>query len=145
MPYKDPEKKKEYQKEYRKKNKEKIQEQIKEYREQNKEKIKEQNKEYRKKNKEKIKEHQKEYHKEYQQSPAGKKSTRISHWKGHGIISDDYDALYKRFLETTNCELCNCELTVDKRHTSTTRCLDHDHETGEVRNVLCNACNIKRG
>jgi len=122
------------------------------YREKNKEKIKEQNKEYYEKNKEKIKEKNKEFYennkaymKEYYQTEQGKKSYRISHWKGRGVISNDYDALYNQYINTSNCENCNVELTEDRYITPTTRCLDHEHTTGEFRNILCNMCNIKRG
>jgi len=53
--------KREYEKQYREKNKEKISEKSIEYREKNKEKISEKNKEYFQKNKEKISEKNKEY------------------------------------------------------------------------------------
>jgi len=60
MPFKDPEK----AKEWREKNKEKLKEKNKEYKENNKEKIKEYNKNYREKNKEKLQQKQKEYYEE---------------------------------------------------------------------------------
>tara|TARA_R110000824_G_scaffold17565_4_gene71027 strand:+ start:17 stop:340 length:324 start_codon:yes stop_codon:yes gene_type:complete len=93
------------------------------------------------KNKEKIRKREKEYN----ESPAGKKSKRINNWKRRGVIDPDFDELYKYFLNTKNCDNCNCELTEDKKNTPTTRCLDHCHETGEFRNVLCHSCNVKRG
>ena len=83
--------------------------------------------------------------KEWKQTPAGIKSNRISKWKYSGIICDDWDTLYERYLNTEFCEDCKCELTEDKNNTSTTRCLDHCHETREVRNIVCHACNVKRG
>lgn len=97
-------------------------------------------KEYREKNKDAISERRKEY----RQTEAGKKSKRISNWKKSGVISDDYESLYNFYINSKNCEECKVELTVDKRTTKTTRCLDHNHDTGEFRNVLCQSCNIKR-
>ena len=96
---------------------------------------KEYNKQYYLKNKEK--------HKQYRETEKGKKSHRISNWKRYGVVHQNFDELYEKFINTEYCELCNVKLTVDKRTTCSTRCLDHDHSTGLVRNIVCNSCNIK--
>ena len=124
MPYKDPEKQREYQRRYRANNKEKQAKYHKEWSEENSEKVA-------------------HYKHEWGQTPAGKKSGRIADWKYCGIVSEDYDALYERVISTEKCEFCGVILTEDRKTTSTTRCLDHDHATGEVRGVLCNCCNLK--
>ena len=97
-------------------------EQMKEYRQANKEKIKEQQKEYREANKEKYKEYQKKYY-------------RISTWKSRGVISSDFNALYEKYINTNECELCGTCLT-KKKH------LDHCHITGEFKNIICGVCNV---
>tara|TARA_R100001594_G_scaffold52181_1_gene85717 strand:- start:35 stop:493 length:459 start_codon:yes stop_codon:yes gene_type:complete len=134
---KNKEKGKEYQKEYLKKNRDKANERAKEWYKQNKEKNHEYQKEYRQKNKDKIK--------KYNESSQGIKSMRISRWRRCGVIHSDFDELYEIYLNTKNCELCSVELTEDKKITKTTKCLDHDHNTGLFRNILCNSCNVKRG
>ena len=135
---------KEYQKEYHQNNKEKLKEQRKEYYEKIKEKKKEYNKQYREANKEKKKEYMKEYHKEYNKTEAGKKTYRITRWKHVGVKSDDYNKLYEMYINTTNCEQCNIEL-IEGLYGNNKRVLDHDHKTGEFRNILCHTCNIRRG
>ena len=79
----------------------------------------------------------------YHQTPAGRKNHRIRNWIRQGIISEDYDALYERFMSTTHCETCNVLLTIGNRN-RTDKCLDHDHNIKDrpnVRGVLCRACN----
>ena len=147
---------KEYDKQYREKNKEKRKEYKKKYRQENKEKIKESNKQYREEHKEKINEYKKQYYKEniesrkqyikqYNQTPRGLKLRRIKDWKKRGFKCDYIEELYQHYLLSDQCEKCSVILTVDKITTSTTKSMDHSHITGEFRNILCHACNRKRG
>ncbi len=168
MPYKDPEKRKEYDKKYREQNREKIKETKKIYREKNKEKrleyekknrekILEQQKNYYEKNKEKILEYQKKYKKKWRENNMEKRleyekkyreenhmKVMISNWKYRGLKSDDYESVYNLVMGTEKCDGCDCILTDNKPRTSTSRCMDHDHETGEFRAVLCHSCNLKQ-
>ena len=95
---------------------------------------------YRIQNKDRLNKQKREYRKN------NKKIGRISQWKARGVICDDYDLMYEYYINTKYCSdpTCNVELTEDKIRTETTRCLDHDHHTGEFRDVLCHNCNIKR-
>ena len=65
-----------------------------------------------------------------------------SQWNMRGVVSDNYDDLYDYYMKTKNCELCSIELTIGKR-TKTSKCLDHCHETGQFRNIVCHSCNCK--
>ena len=89
------------------------------------------------------KEKRKAYVKAYNQSPAGKKTYRISKWKGRGIHVDDYDELYKKYLEATHCGKCKKEFVGGKRNNST-KMADHNHniEFNNFRDFLCNQCNV---
>ena len=105
-----------------------------------KERRRESKQKYCRENKEKVAQRKKAY----DQTEQGKKSSRIDKWKRRGVICENFDDLYDYFINCKNCENCDIELTVDKQSTATTRCLDHCHETGEFRNVLCHSCNVKR-
>jgi hypothetical protein len=79
----------------------------------------------------------KEVKKKYTSSPKGQKSNRINNWKFMGIIDEDLSAVYDYMLDETNCMICFKEYKNTKD-----RCLDHDHETGEIRYICCNNCNV---
>ena len=147
-----PEEKKEYMKEYRQRNKDKLRQQKKEYEERKKKDEKYQSKireykrvwanehydpeksaEYYKNNKELCDERNKRWRRE---TPNGQKYSVVSNWKRYGVIHDNFDDLYNHYINTDKCDVCKCEF-----HEKNWRCLDHDHDTGKFRQVLCNACN----
>jgi hypothetical protein len=82
--------------------------------------------------------------KEFRASEAGIKSARITKMKQLGIISDNYEALYEKWKNTTHCEDCNIEL-VGGNNGANRKCTDHDHKTGAFRNIVCHKCNARRG
>ena len=84
MPFKDPEKEKEWRKTY--------------------------NKAYLENNIEAIK----EYKKIYRKTPEGIKTNRICDWKKSGVICDDFNEMYDYYSLSTNCEYCWVELVEGK-------------------------------
>ena len=58
-------------------------------------------------------------------------------------LKTKYDVDLEFVRSFKSCEICDVDMT-DCRG-ATGRCVDHDHETGKVRGVLCNHCNRALG
>jgi len=67
-----------------------------------------------------------------------KSKTKFS-WKNKGMIftQEEFEEIYEKYIYATNCEICNV-LFPNTRN----RQLDHCHETGKIRNIVCQKCNI---
>tara|TARA_R100000935_G_C2705018_1_gene111804 strand:+ start:45 stop:467 length:423 start_codon:yes stop_codon:yes gene_type:complete len=70
-----------------------------------------------------------------------KQYNSIWRWKNWGIICDDFDKLYDKYINTTHCEICKVELC-EGNHGSNKKAIDHDHITGKVRYICCHSCNM---
>ena len=136
MPY-TTEEKRERRKEYYKKNREKELKRAIEYNNKHKQKLQKIRKERDKNRKEEIK----EYNQAYRRTPQGKKRQRISEWKSQGMIADDFDAWYVKYINCNECNFCHKEFTSTKN-----RHLDHNHDINDcenIRGILCKDCNVK--
>tara|TARA_R110000796_G_scaffold239010_1_gene359583 strand:- start:58 stop:516 length:459 start_codon:yes stop_codon:yes gene_type:complete len=89
-----------------------------------------------------IKEYNKQYYEKLIKTPEGKKKRTIRNWKKRGLIGD-YEEIYDRYINTTNCHLCKIELC-DGNKGSNKKCMEHNHITGEFRNIVCHSCNINK-
>jgi hypothetical protein len=66
------------------------------------------------------------------------KTDTIGNWKRSGLIYHDFDELYEVYIKTMNCQHCGKEFP-----NKFDRCLDHAHETGMFRKIVCRQCNTK--
>ena len=80
----------------------------------------------------------KAYKRAWFQTPHGKKVERINKWSHLGLKHDDMDALYDLYLSTTHCDVCEKQFKNNRD-----RCMDHDHDTGLFRQILCRSCNTR--
>tara|TARA_R110000823_G_C15484234_1_gene451146 strand:+ start:58 stop:492 length:435 start_codon:yes stop_codon:yes gene_type:complete len=60
----------------------------------------------------------------------------IGKWRCRGLVYDDIDDLYYIYIKTMNCSHCGKEFPNTRD-----RCLDHCHETGLFRAIVCRRCN----
>ena len=84
---------------------------------------------------------QKEWHKKH---PEKKPEYAMNGYKRHlrvkfGITIQDYDDMY--IEQGGRCAICG----VHQSETQKRLCVDHDHESGNVRGLLCDRCNTSIG
>ena len=72
----------------------------------------------------------------YYKSPNKYKGTMIDKWKSRGVVYHDFDELFEVYINTNVCSHCSKEFK-----TSLERHLDHCHETGLFRKIVCHHCN----
>ncbi len=93
------------------------------------------NKRWNDKNREKKNAHHREMYRKNHEAEL--KRCRIKHWKERGIICD-YEAIYQIYINTHACDFCKKPFK-----SSQDRQLDHCHDTGMVRAILCICCNTR--
>ena len=55
-----------------------------------------------------------------------------------------YEGFTKEHENMMSCEICSVDLVAGRKGGNTQH-IDHDHETGIIRGVLCNNCNTMLG
>ena len=138
---------------YNLKNKEKIKERKKEYYLKNKENLEEKRKQYYLKNKENYIENAKKHYlknrdiilkKMYdkRRTPEGKlKAAEKERKYNYGLLIGQFDDMIKN--QNNKCTTCMNEFNENLRFLKPH--VDHDHQTGKVRSLLCGYCNFALG
>ena len=57
-------------------------------------------------------------------------------WKKLGLIMDNFEEIYNNYIIATHCDLCGLKFKNTRE-----RQMDHCHETGQFRNIVCRSCN----
>ena len=80
----------------------------------------------------------KEYLKNYAKTPQGKKNRTINNWKYQGLkeTNEFIDQIYDEYLRSEECQLCG-----EPYSEHNIKNMEHNHETGEFRNICCHRCN----
>lgn len=154
MPFRDKEKQIEWSKKYNLKNKDKKIEYARKYYKENREKVlefmkkynishKKEKREYEKKRYIKEAEKQKNYSRNYRKEhPEWEKNNQLKN--KYGITLDSYNELLVK--QNGVCAIClNREKSKNKFGKVRNLYVDHNHETGKVRGLLCHNCNSMLG
>lgn len=122
MPYKDPEKRREYEREWRKKNGAKVREKARKFYHSNRENQVRRVKNYQERNKSTVLEY-----------------SRKTEYRGrkYGLARGEFEEMFAE--QEGRCKLCGSPTDSADMH------IDHDHRTGLVRGLLCRSCNAGLG
>ena len=85
-----------------------------------------------------------DYNKKYEKENAERLSARQKIYKRqvrYDITQDQYDELLK--IQDNKCAICKNEFVPGSNITKA--CVDHNHNSGEFRAILCGACNLGLG
>ena len=76
----------------------------------------------------------------YNQTPNGIKSICKRKWKYRGVDITDFEEYYPIYRDATQCS--QCDIRFNKEVWKEKKCLDHCHDTGKFRAVVCWNCNV---
>lgn len=81
--------------------------------------------------------------KRYRDKPNGKAVVDRANIKAKKLSPEEYDALWQ--AQNGVCVACGQPETMRNRYGSIRLAIDHNHDTGEVRGLLCGRCNTALG
>lgn len=101
--------------------------------------IKAYQKQWREANKDAVRAYQKDYHEEYR----ARDDVQAARWErqlreNYRMTPEDFNVLWKS--QAGQCAVCLVKMNPRGRKPDAA-CVDHNHETGEIRGLLCRACN----
>lgn len=95
--------------------------------------------EWKENNKDKMAAYKEMYKKDPSFKEKMKRHGRNATLRQFGITQEDYDKILQE--QDGKCAICGVERNGSKENF----CVDHDHETGKVRGLLCTKCNLGIG
>ena len=57
----------------------------------------------------------------------------------YGVSPLDFESMFN--FQDGKCAICSCSFPIDSKQW----CVDHNHDTGAVRGLLCKKCNVSLG
>lgn len=116
---------------------------MKRWRAANQERIKAYQKNWRAENAVAVAEYQKEYQKDYNSRDEVKAETmRRNLWKNYKMTPDEFNGLWE--AQSGKCAICDVDMAPRGRAKNSVA-VDHNHENGAVRGLLCRTCNVGIG
>lgn len=92
-----------------------------------------------------TKEEAQQYGQRWREANPGRMSAyaRASQLRQYGLTVEEYDTLLQK--QEGLCAICGRPETRQMRGIKTALVVDHNHQTGQVRGLLCHACNVGIG